>query len=211
MSVDLAEPLRPSRYLWGIFSTGISMVPIFLVVCSPALLLTYFAGEIYLGYAVLAVVGLIIYLTHLTASEETTTIADLVDSRAVQLAASVLIVLYYNTIILIAVFFGAVFEFSGTPALGVAVAMFYPTYDFEIADLYAPLSVAGAIVFLVAVVASLAIAIEQVVGWTKGRSTFSKIENWFESDESVRAAVLSGVRFVHSAIGRYRPRKPTIS
>jgi len=115
-------------------------------------------------YAVLAFLSLCLYLALLDLNEETQSAAEAADSTLVSLILTVVLILYYNVVVVFTVTLALSFEIAGFEAIALLVATGYPIYDAEMAKLRSPFSIAGALVVSLAVIASGLRWIEQRIG-----------------------------------------------
>lgn len=122
-------------------------------VCFPTVVPFVLSGGRTGVFALFGFFGLVAYLGQLAVNDELATVDEQTDSKIVGYILTILVILYYNCLIFMSVFFATTFTVSGFEQYALGVAMLYPFYDIEMTEMAAPLSIGGAFVFSVAVIA----------------------------------------------------------
>lgn len=163
-----------------------------LVSCAPVLLLTGVSPGRPFAYVVLSFTGMLVYYSQLHLADDLTSTDAMTDSPVLEWVAVVLLVVYYNAVLFVGTVVGLGLALEGSPALGVVVAALYPAYDAEVARLYAPISIMGAFVFTVGVLASVLLAVERLAGIDVSRDDLETLRELWGTSETVEAALGEG-------------------
>lgn len=142
------------RGWWGAFTQA----PVLATICFFPLAGFILTGGTVAAMAVMAYGGLLTMLAAGSATRESEPVTDMADSRVVQLALSVVVALYLNTIFVVAVFVGMVFHIAGYPALATFLAIMAPALDHALSRRGLPLVnwIAGGLIWIIQQVARLA-------------------------------------------------------
>lgn len=143
-------------YLLESVSVTAGLLVVMGVCCGPILWLLYDASHALAGYALFAYLGLCVYLGQRNLDDGLRAVDDVSDSGLVAWLLAVVIVLYYNVVVVIATALAASLSAAGLGDWALAVTLLYPFFDAEMARQPVPLSVAGGLVTALVVAAWLA-------------------------------------------------------
>lgn len=172
-----------TQYLQDTITATVSMTWPMILICAPMLAFFWVTGSPFFAYSALAFGGLVIYQGQLELGDRLTDVSEVGESVGTKIFVAILAVAYYNAVIFIGTFLASALNFGSSPAIAVTVAALYPAYDAEMASLYAPISLAGAFVFSLAILAGFILTIEKIAGWDRWREGLETVRNLLSSDE----------------------------
>lgn len=178
------------HYLRRSISNTVKILLTLLVVCLPTVVLFVNSKDRIGVFAIFGFLGLITYLGQLGVNDELSTIDDQTNSKVVGYTLVALVIIYYNCLIFMSVFFATTVALAGFEQYALGVAMLYPFYDIEMTEMAAPLSIGGAFVFTVTVVAWSIQAVEHLLDVQYGEEGLDKLSHLKDWESVLRDFVL---------------------
>lgn len=140
-----------------------SLMLILGLVCSPMLVPFLGTGRRVGTFALFGFLGLIAYLGQVGVNGNLSSVEENTDTKLVGFIVTILLIVYYNCLVFISVLLATTTAFAGFEHYGIAVALLYPFYDIEMAEMAAPLSIGGAFVFSISVIARFLQKLEELL------------------------------------------------
>lgn len=192
------------NYIRESLTQMVSLLFILALVCSPMLVAFLQADERMGTFALFGFLGLVAYLGQVGVNGNLSSVDEQTDSHLVGLTITVLIVVYYNCLVFMGVFFATTTTLAGFEQYGIAVALLYPFYDLEMADMAAPLSIGGAFVFSISIVAQFLQRLEMLLNIRYRAEEIDSLSHLKESRSVIRD-------FTLQKFNRYRSRGRLLS